>query len=162
MGSDLTRAEFGNSSFPICEFKQVDLSGGLFENVQFSETKFEEILLLGSILSDFKRKPTTFSDFQFSQTYPVRIHKLKKLEEVSDSFSGLHRKTRDAHDTFETDFEKLEDFQVEQQFSRFIRKLLSDCEIFNPEVEEGAEFNQKWLTDSVKQALCQMQKYLSD
>jgi len=60
------------------------LSGGLFDNVQFSETKFEEILLIGLILSDLKIKTTTFGDLQFSETYPVRIHKLKKLEEVSD------------------------------------------------------------------------------
>lgn len=35
-----------NSKFYKCEFKQVDLSGSLFTNVKFSETKFEEILLI--------------------------------------------------------------------------------------------------------------------
>ena len=53
-------------------------------NGQFSETKFEEILLIGLILSDLKIKTTTFHDFEFSKTYPVRIHKLKKVREVSD------------------------------------------------------------------------------
>ena len=85
--SDLTRVEFGNTSFTSCEFKQVDLSGSLFTNAQFSETKFEEILLIGLILSDLKIKPTTFHDLEFNKTYPVRIHKLKKVREVSDSNS---------------------------------------------------------------------------
>jgi uncharacterized protein YjbI with pentapeptide repeats len=35
LGSDLTRVEFGNTSFTSCEFKQVDLSGSLFTNAQF-------------------------------------------------------------------------------------------------------------------------------
>ena len=87
LGSDLTRVEFGNTSFTSCEFKQVDLSGSLFTNAQFSETKFEEILLIGLILSDLKIKTTTFHDLEFSKTYPVRIHKLKKVREVSDSNS---------------------------------------------------------------------------
>ena len=85
--SDLTRIEFDNSSFTSCEFKQVDLSGSLFANVQFSETKFEEILLIGLILSGLKIKTTTFHDLEFSETYPVRIHKLKKVRQVSDSNS---------------------------------------------------------------------------
>jgi len=63
------------------------LSGSLFDNVQFSETKFEEILLIGSILSDLKIKTTIFGDLQFSETYPVRIHKFKKVRKVSDSNS---------------------------------------------------------------------------
>ena len=78
---------FSNSRFYKCEFKQVDLSGSLFTNAQFSETKFEEILLIGLILSDLKIKPTTFHDLEFNKTYPVRIHKLKKVREVSDSNS---------------------------------------------------------------------------
>ena len=87
LGSDLTRIEFVNSSFTSCEFQQVDLSAGFFMNVQFSETKFEEIFLIGLILSDLKIKTTTFHNLEFSETYPVRIHKLKKVREVSDSNS---------------------------------------------------------------------------
>ena len=56
-------------------------------NVQFSETKFEGILLIGLILSDLKTKTTTFHDLKFSKTYPVRIYKLNKVREVSISNS---------------------------------------------------------------------------
>lgn len=89
LGSDLTRAEFGNSIFTTCQFKKVDLSASWFGNSQFSETKFEKILLIGAILSDLKIETTTFVHLQFSETYPVRIHKdkLKKLRKVSDSIS---------------------------------------------------------------------------
>jgi len=83
--ADLTRVEFDSTSFTSCEFRQVDLSGGLFINTQFSEIKFEKILLIGLILSDLEMKTTTFHDLEFSKTYPVRIQKLKKVREVSDS-----------------------------------------------------------------------------
>jgi uncharacterized protein YjbI with pentapeptide repeats len=85
--SDLTRVEFYNTNFTSCEFQQVDLSGGLFIQAQFSETKFEKILLIGLILSDLKIKTTTFHDLDFSEIYPIRIRKLKKVQEVSDSNS---------------------------------------------------------------------------
>ena len=75
----------GNTSFTSCEFNQVDWSGSLLTNAQFSETKFEEILFIGVILSDLKIKTITFHDLEFSKTYPVRIHKLKKVREVSHS-----------------------------------------------------------------------------
>ena len=81
--SDLTRIEFDNSSFTSCE------SGSLFANVQFSETKFEEILLIGLILSDLKIKTTTFHDLEFSETYPVRIHKLKKVRQLNN-YKNFH------------------------------------------------------------------------
>ena len=84
---DLTRLEFDNSNFITYEFQQLDLSDILFTNVQFSETKFEEIILIILILSDLKIKTTTFYDLEFSKTYPVRIHKLKKVREISDSNS---------------------------------------------------------------------------
>jgi uncharacterized protein YjbI with pentapeptide repeats len=82
LGSDLTRVEFGNTSFTSCEFKQVDLSGSLFTNAQF-RNKIWRNSLIGLILSDLKIKTTTFHDLEFSKTYPVRIHKLKKVRELA-------------------------------------------------------------------------------
>ena len=77
MGSDLTRAEFDDSIFTTCQFKKVELSWGWLGNSEFSETKFEEVLLPGAILCDLKMKTTTFVDLQFSEKYPIRVHKLK-------------------------------------------------------------------------------------
>ncbi len=68
----------------IATFK-VNLNGSLFDKVQFSETKFEKIILTAVILEDLKLKTTTFHDLQFSEKYPVRIFQSKNSIEVSDS-----------------------------------------------------------------------------
>jgi hypothetical protein len=62
-----------------------------------------------------------------------------------------------------TDFERLSTLEPNSKsegFSKFIGGLISDCEVFEPEAEEGDEYNEKWLKDSVKDALLQSQKYL--
>jgi hypothetical protein len=82
LGSDLTRVEFVTLVLQVVNLSKLTWASSSFTNP--IRNKFEEILLIGLILSDLKIKTTTFHDLEFSKTYPVRIHKLKKVREVSD------------------------------------------------------------------------------
>lgn len=75
------------------------------------------------------------SRHQFALLMENFINGIIDGEEFSDSFSGLHRKTVDAHDTFETDFEKLEDFQPDSRSNGFVSLMTfvyRECEGTTP------------------------------
>jgi hypothetical protein len=83
-------------------------------------------------------------------------------EEFSDEFFAIRRQNQAVHEAFKIDFEKLENFEPDSRskgFSSFIGKIFSDCEVFEPNAEEGDNYNKKWLKDSVKDARLQIQKY---
>jgi len=65
--------------------------------------------------------------------------------EDSDSFSVLHIKTVDAYDTFETDFEKLEDFQPDPKsngFGSLMTFVYRDCEVLEEEYYTQKQFKE--------------------
>ena len=81
-------------------------------------------------------------------------------EEFSDKFCGIYRKTLDAFDAFETDLEKLEDFQPDLRSSGFgsiISALRRDCEAFEPDstfvelniVRESDDYTEEQLKDLI-------------
>lgn len=79
-------------------------------------------------------------------------------EELSDSFSGLHRKTVDAHDTFEIDFEKLEDFQPDPRsngFGSLMTFVYRECEGLEEEYYTKEQFK-----DLVRDVMPKIQQYL--
>jgi uncharacterized protein YjbI with pentapeptide repeats len=85
LGSDLTRVEFVTLVLQVVNLSK--LTWAVCLPMPNFRNKIWRNSLIGLILSDFKIKTTTFHDLEFSKTYPVRIHKLKKVREVSDSNS---------------------------------------------------------------------------
>lgn len=81
------------------------------------------------------------------------------------SFFERCRKDQTLTEKLENDLEQLEKLSSDirsQNFSTFITDLLSDCEVFEPDstLREDSQISEEELKDSVKQAVCQMQKYL--
>jgi hypothetical protein len=87
------------------------------------------------------------------------INEIIDGEEFSDKLSVLYRKNIDAFDAFETDLEKLEDFQPDLKsngFLSFLSFLRSECEVFEDDYIE----DQFW--DSIEKVFFQMQKYFDE
>jgi hypothetical protein len=72
------------------------------------------------------------------------INGIIDAEDFSDEFFLISNQNQAVHEAFETDFEPN---PISKGFSSFI-----GCEAFEPEAEEGEEYNEKWLKDSVKDA----------
>ena len=91
------------------------------------------------------------------------INRIINAEDFSDEFFVINEQNQAIHEAFKTDFKKLENFEpnpISEGFSRFIGKIFSDCEFFEPDAEEGDKYNEKWLKYSVKDDRLQIQKYL--
>jgi len=81
--------------------------------------------------------------YQFTLLMENLINGIINGQEFSDSFSELHRKTVDAHDTFETDFEKLEDFQPDPRsngFGSLMTFVSRECEALKEEYYTQEQF----------------------
>ena len=85
--------------------------------------------------------------------------------EFCHSFFDRCRKDQTLTEKLENDLEQLERLSPDiqsQNFSTFITDLLSDYEVFEPDstLREDYQISEEEFKDSVKQAVCQMQKYL--
>lgn len=100
---------------------------------------------------------------QFGSVRTNFINGTLDAQEFSDQFFGISKQNDAVYKAFKQDLKNLENFEPDLQskdFSKFISEILSDCQVFEPDAEEDEEWNKKWLKDSVKYALFQIQKYL--
>ena len=85
------------------------------------------------------------------------INDVISADDFTYDFLALWRKNRDAFDPTEINFD-LNPKSIE--FCDIVERIFYDCDMFDPESEEGEEYNSIWLKNSVKKALLKMQKYL--
>jgi hypothetical protein len=79
--------------------------------------------------------------------------------EFKSEFFAITRQNQNLYESFERNFEKLENFKVNPKsegFSTLIEEIFSDCDMLNLDTE----YNQTWLKECVKDALLKIQKYL--
>ena len=96
---------------------------------------------------------------QFALLMEKLINGIIDGEEFSDDFVVLYRKTLDACYAFETDFEKLEDFQPDGRskgFGSFISFLRAECDNFEEDYDNDV------FHDSIKEAFFQLHKSLDE
>lgn len=77
-------------------------------------------------------------------------------EDFTDEFLWLWKNDRD---TSNIDFEPNITPKV---FSKWIDKVFSCCEVFEPEAQKNEQYGEKWLKDSVNNILVQIQKEYSN
>jgi len=91
-------------------------------------------------------------------------------EEFCGNFSALYRKILDVYQVFETDFEKLKDFQPDlrsKDFCRLITFLRCECDSFESDstfvelnrVRDSEDLTEEQLKNSIRDIILKSQKY---
>jgi hypothetical protein len=84
-------------------------------------------------------------------------------EEFGNQIWATRNYTMSIIEEFKKDFEKLKNLELDpraDEFSNIIENLCSDADIFEPTDDENNPLNEKWLKDSVKDAILKIQRFI--